>query len=193
MTVTLITERPPATRSVPLLTDPDIGHYPEFAAFLAATFDLAQKQLDAPGLLDVDGRIYELIFIGRSGRPFPAGVEIAALVPGPRTAGYGSNRPGPVGNPRMASCWSGGTLERRSPQDNGSHLPGYTSGFLNCTQIMHVCAYTSARGWPTLATTGNSGRFSVGAVALLKSLEAWFGREWRQLKFVGPTGLILGV
>ena len=82
MTVTLITERPPATRSVPLLTDPDIGHYPEFAAFLAATFDLAQKQLDAPGLLDVDGRIYELIFIGRSGRQFPAGVEIAALVPG---------------------------------------------------------------------------------------------------------------
>ena len=82
MTVTRITERPPATRSVPLLTDPDIGHYPEFAAFLAQTFDLAEKQLDAPGLLDVDGRIYELIFIGRSGRPFPAGVEVAALVPG---------------------------------------------------------------------------------------------------------------
>ena len=82
MTVTRMTERPPATRSVPLLTDPDIGHYPEFAAFLAQTFDLAEKQLDAPGLLDVDGRIYELIFIGRSGRPFPAGVEVAALVPG---------------------------------------------------------------------------------------------------------------
>ena len=80
MTVTLITERPPATRSVPLLTDPDIGHYPEFAAFLAATFDLGQKQLGAPGLLDVDGRIYELIFIGRSGRPFPAGSK--SLVPG---------------------------------------------------------------------------------------------------------------
>ena len=33
-------------------------------------------------MLDVDGRVYELIFIGRSGRPFPAAVEIAALVPG---------------------------------------------------------------------------------------------------------------
>jgi hypothetical protein len=40
------------------------------------------KQLEAPGLLDVDGRVYELIFIGRSGRPFPSGVEIAALAPG---------------------------------------------------------------------------------------------------------------
>ena len=82
MTVSRITERPLGTRSVPLLTDPDIGHYPEFAEFLVATFDLADKQLDAPGLLDVDGHVYELVFIGRSGRPFPAGVEIAALVPG---------------------------------------------------------------------------------------------------------------
>ena len=82
MTVTRITQRPPNTRSVPLLTDPDVAHYPEFAAFLAAMFDLSEKQLDQPGLLEVDGRIYELIFIGRSGRPFPSGVEIAALVPG---------------------------------------------------------------------------------------------------------------
>ncbi|HAI99286.1 MAG TPA: hypothetical protein DCL97_01320 [Dehalococcoidia bacterium] len=65
-----------------MLTDPDVGHYPEFAAFLVATFDLMDKQLEAPGLLDVDGRVYELIFIGRSGRPFPVGVEIAALAPG---------------------------------------------------------------------------------------------------------------
>ena len=82
MTVSRITARPLDTRSVPLLTDPDIGHYPEFAEFLVETFDLADMQLDAPGLLDVDGRVYELVFIGRSGRPFPAGVEIAALVLG---------------------------------------------------------------------------------------------------------------
>jgi hypothetical protein len=82
MTVTRVIARPPDTRSVPLLTDPDVGHYPEFAAFLVATFELQTKQLDTPGLLDVDGRVYELIFIGRSGRPFPCGVEIAALVPG---------------------------------------------------------------------------------------------------------------
>ena len=82
MIVTRITERPSNTRSVPLLTDPDVGHYPEFAAFLVATFDLMDKQLETPGLLDVDGRVYELIFIGRSGCPFPVGVEIAALAPG---------------------------------------------------------------------------------------------------------------
>ena len=26
--------------------------------------------------------MYELVFVGRSGRPFPAGVEVNALVPG---------------------------------------------------------------------------------------------------------------
>ena len=82
MSVTRITNRPPNTRSVPVLTDPDVAHYPEFAAFLSDTFELADKPLDAPGLLDVNGRVYELIFIGRSGRPFPAAIEIAALVPG---------------------------------------------------------------------------------------------------------------
>jgi len=82
MSVTRIIERPLNTRSVPVLTDPDVGHYPEFTKFLSDTFDLAERPLEAPGLLDVDGRVYELIFIGRSGRPFPAAVEIAALVPG---------------------------------------------------------------------------------------------------------------
>ena len=82
MTVTPITQRPSDTRSVPVLTDPDVCHYPEFSSFLSATFRLADKPLEAPGLLDVDGRVYELIFIGRSGRPFPSAVEVAALVPG---------------------------------------------------------------------------------------------------------------
>ena len=82
MSVRRVTQRPSGTRSVPVLTDPDVSHYPEFAAFLSDTFELADKPLEAPGLLDVDGRVYELVFIGRSGRPFPAAVEIAALVPG---------------------------------------------------------------------------------------------------------------
>ena len=82
MPVTRITKRPSDTRSVPVLSDPDVGHYPEFAAFLVETFELAEKPLESPGLLDVDGQVYELIFIGRSGRPFPAAIEIAALVPG---------------------------------------------------------------------------------------------------------------
>ena len=82
MGINRITNRPPNTRSVPILSDPDVGHYPEFAAFLTKTFDLADKPFEEPGLLDVDGRCYELVFIGRSGRPFPAAVEISALVPG---------------------------------------------------------------------------------------------------------------
>ena len=82
MTVTPTTERPSDTRSVPVLTDPDVCHYPEFSSFLSDTFGLADNPLAAPGLLDVDGRVYEFIFISRSGRPFPAAVEIAALVPG---------------------------------------------------------------------------------------------------------------
>ncbi|MBT6273113.1 MAG: hypothetical protein HOI95_03165 [Chromatiales bacterium] len=82
MAVTPTTDRPSNVRSVPVLTDPDVGHYPEFSAFLTERFDLTDQPLESPGLLDVGGNIYELIFIGRSGRPFPAGVEIAALVPG---------------------------------------------------------------------------------------------------------------
>ena len=122
MTVTRITQRPSNTRSVPLLTDPDVWHYPEFAAFLVATFDLADKQLDEPGLLEVDGRIYELVFIGRSGRPFPAGVEIAALAPGLEPLDTESIRPGLVGDSRMAGCRRWRTLERRSSQDNRPHI-----------------------------------------------------------------------
>ena len=82
MTVSRITTRPPECRSVPVLSDPDIVHYPEFAAFLSDTFGLAKNPFEAPGLLAVDDRVYELIFIGRSPRPFPAAIEIAALVPG---------------------------------------------------------------------------------------------------------------
>ncbi|MHA6621096.1 haloacid dehalogenase type II [Pseudonocardia sp. DLS-67] len=70
--------RPAGHRAVPLLAEPDVGHYPEFRDFLTGAFDTA----DAPGLLSVDGRFYELVFTGRSGRPFPAGVEIHALVAG---------------------------------------------------------------------------------------------------------------
>ena len=82
MSVARINQRPSNTRSVPVLTDPNVGHYPEFTAFLSETFELAKNPLDTPGLLDVHGRVYELIFIGRSGQPFPAALEIAALVPG---------------------------------------------------------------------------------------------------------------
>lgn len=74
--------RPADHRAVPLLAEPELGHYPEFREFLADAFGLADDPMAAPGLLSVGDRAYELVFIGRSGRPFPAGVEIHALVPG---------------------------------------------------------------------------------------------------------------
>lgn len=74
--------RPAAHRGVPLLTEPSMGHYPEFRAFLARTFGLDADRIGGPGLLSVEGRFYELVLLGRSGTPFPSGVEIHALLPG---------------------------------------------------------------------------------------------------------------
>ena len=82
MSVQKINERPSGFRSVPVLTDPEVAHYPEFKDFLVETFELDKDPLGTPGILDVDGRCYELIFVGRSGQPFPAAIEIAALVEG---------------------------------------------------------------------------------------------------------------
>lgn len=82
MTVARVATRPAGHRSVPLLHEPDLGHYDEFRRFLAATFGLDADPFGPPGVLTVDGRAYELVFTGRSGRPFPAGVEVHALVEG---------------------------------------------------------------------------------------------------------------
>jgi hypothetical protein len=58
-----------------------IGHYPEFRRFFAQTFDLVREGLARPGYVAApSGGCYALVFIGRSGEPFPAGVEIHALV-----------------------------------------------------------------------------------------------------------------
>jgi hypothetical protein len=74
--------RPPDHRSVPLLLEHQLDHYPEFSRFLASTFGLDSDPFTEPGLLSVGGRFYELVFVGYSGRLFPAGVRVAALVPG---------------------------------------------------------------------------------------------------------------
>jgi hypothetical protein len=59
-----------------------IGHYAEFRTFFAKIFDLGRVGLREPGYLAApSGTEYALVFIGRSGEPFPAGVEIHALVP----------------------------------------------------------------------------------------------------------------
>ena len=56
------------------------GHYDEFRAFFVRTFDLDRIGLSAPGHLRApSGMEYAVVFIGRSGEPFPAGVELFAL------------------------------------------------------------------------------------------------------------------
>jgi hypothetical protein len=65
-----------------VLAEDRIGHYPEFRRFFAATFDLDREGLARPGYVAApSGGCYALVFIGRSGEPFPSGVEIHALVP----------------------------------------------------------------------------------------------------------------
>ena len=65
-----------------ILAEDRIGHYPEFRTFFADIFDLDRVGLHEPGYLAApSGTEYALVFIGRSGEPFPAGVEIYALVP----------------------------------------------------------------------------------------------------------------
>jgi hypothetical protein len=64
-----------------VLTEDRVGHYPEFRDYFARTFDLARLGLARPGYLAApSGGIYELVFVGRSGEPFPSGVEINAIV-----------------------------------------------------------------------------------------------------------------
>jgi hypothetical protein len=86
MTVVVLDASPmvgvPLHRAVPVLHEPDIGHYPEFRQFFIDTFAPKSGGLQPPGYLKVEGRPYQVVFVGRSGRPFPAGVEIEALVPG---------------------------------------------------------------------------------------------------------------
>ena len=63
------------------LAEDRIGHYPEFRDFFARTFGLEYKGLAEPGFVRApSGIVYTLIFIGRSGEPFPSGVEINAVV-----------------------------------------------------------------------------------------------------------------
>jgi hypothetical protein len=58
-----------------------IGHYAEFRAFFERVFALDRLGLRVPGYVRApSGSLYEFVFVGRSGEPFPAGVEISALV-----------------------------------------------------------------------------------------------------------------
>ena len=63
------------------LAEDRVAHYPEFRDFFVRTFDLGSKGLDEPGFVRApSGVTYAFIFIGRSGEPFPSGLEIHAVV-----------------------------------------------------------------------------------------------------------------
>jgi hypothetical protein len=63
-----------------VLTEDRVGHYPEFREFFVREFSLATNGLSRPGYVRApSGMIYALVFIGRSGEPFPDGIEIYAL------------------------------------------------------------------------------------------------------------------
>jgi hypothetical protein len=80
--VTIIATRAAAdTRRALVLTEDRLGHYPEFRDFFVRTFDLDRVGLSEPGFVRApSGVAYALVFIGRSGEPFPAGLEISAIV-----------------------------------------------------------------------------------------------------------------
>jgi hypothetical protein len=63
-----------------VLAEDRIGHYAEFREFFVKQFSLGTNGLSRPGYVrGPSGMIYELVFIGRSGEPFPDGIEIYAL------------------------------------------------------------------------------------------------------------------
>jgi hypothetical protein len=63
-----------------VLIEDRVGHYPEFRDFFVRRFSLDSAGLSRPGYVRAaSGMIYALVFIGRSGEPFPDGLEIYAL------------------------------------------------------------------------------------------------------------------
>ena len=68
------------TRRALVLTEDRVGHYPEFRDFFVRRFALNSGGLSRPGYVrGPSGMTYALVFIGRSGEPFPDGIEIYAL------------------------------------------------------------------------------------------------------------------
>ena len=58
-----------------------VGHYPEFREFFIRRFSLDTSGLSKSGYIrGPSGTIYSLVFVGRSGEPFPDGLEVYALV-----------------------------------------------------------------------------------------------------------------
>src|SRR6201987_3726798 len=69
------------TRQALVLTEDGLRPKPEFRAFFVRTFDLDRVGLFEPGFVRApSGMAYALVFVGRSGEPFPSGLEIYAIV-----------------------------------------------------------------------------------------------------------------
>ena len=67
-------------RKALVLAEDRVGHYPEFREFFVRWFSLDANGLSRPGYVRApSGMVYALVFIGRSGEPFPDGLEIYAL------------------------------------------------------------------------------------------------------------------
>ena len=63
------------------LTEDRVGHYPEFRDYFTRIFELDRIGLAEPGFVQApSGLTYSLVFVGRSGEPFPSGVEVYAIV-----------------------------------------------------------------------------------------------------------------
>jgi hypothetical protein len=63
-----------------VLAEDRLGHYSEFREFFIRRFSLEADGLSKLGYVRApSGMIYALVFVGRSGEPFPDGIEIYAL------------------------------------------------------------------------------------------------------------------
>jgi hypothetical protein len=64
-----------------VLTEDRVGHYPEFQDYFIRTFALDRIGLAEPGYVQApSGLAYAVVFIGRSGEPFPSGVEVYVII-----------------------------------------------------------------------------------------------------------------
>jgi hypothetical protein len=72
-------------RTVFVLAEERLGHYPGFREALVKAFGLSPAHADGgpPGYFRAaSGREYQVVFLSRSGQRFPSGLEIHALVAG---------------------------------------------------------------------------------------------------------------
>jgi hypothetical protein len=84
MTAVHITAEPDlaGTRRAFVLAEHRVGHYAEFRDFFVRVFELDRIGLAQPGYIAApSGLVYALVFVGRSGEAFPAGLEIYAIIP----------------------------------------------------------------------------------------------------------------